>query len=404
MFSAMKEFNKTVWFIILATFMSRFTFLMVWPFLALVLHNVFGLNELEIGTFMTIAVSIGVGCGFFMGNLSDRIGRRKVIMAGLFLTIVAMLGISFSGNLYAILIATTIGSIARGMVEDPGKALMTDMMTSREAKDLAIQMRYFALNVGAAFGPLVGVYLGIGGQQHSFIIVAVAYVFYLALAAYIFKLEQPKGKSHMGSDQTLGALFKLLKVDHAFMIFVFATFLMSLAYAQIDLGLIQFLRVENFETVARLFGILLFINGMTIIIFQFPMLKLLENVAPMKKSYLGACLFALGFGIFSFSTKDAHWVLFLAMFVMSIGEVIVFPSLNIVVDRMAPEHLKGSYFGAAGFGYYGWAFAPILGGWLLHNFGGQVMWLVVAGISATIIPLFYIAQNAKRPDFSEFET
>lgn len=66
MFAAAKEFNKTVWFIILATFMSRFTFLMVWPFLALVLYNEFGLNELEIGTFMTIAVSLGVGCGFFM--------------------------------------------------------------------------------------------------------------------------------------------------------------------------------------------------------------------------------------------------------------------------------------------------------------------------------------------------
>lgn len=403
MFASMKEFNKTVWFIILATFFSRFTFLMVWPFLALVLYNKFGMDELEIGTFMTVAVIIGVGCGFFMGNLSDRIGRRKVIMAGLFCTIIAMVGLAFATNLVVMFIATTIGSIARGMVEDPGKALMTDMMKTRDAKDLALQMRYFSINVGAAFGPLVGVYLGVGGQQQSFVLIAIIYVVYLVVAAVIFNLEKPLGKSHMGTDQTLGALFKTLRLDHAFMIFVFATFLMNLAYAQIDLGLIQFLRVENFENVARLFAILLFTNGMTVIVFQFPLLKLLEDVAPMKKSYMGASLFTLGFIIFAFSTKDAQWVVVFAMFIMSLGEVIVFPSLNIIVDRMAPEHLKGSYFGAMALGYYGWALAPILGGWLLHNYGGQIMWLVVSAISASIIPLFFIAQTAKRPNIATQE-
>ena len=400
MFSAINQFNKTVWFIIIATFFSRFTFLMTWPFLALILYREFGLDELEIGTFMTIAVCIGVGAGFFMGNLSDRIGRRKVIMAGLFCTSIAMLGLAYGNSLSLLLAATTLVSIARGMVEDPGKALMTDMMNSRKSKDLALQLRYFAINVGAAFGPMVGVYLGIGGEQKSFVIVAVGYILYLAVAAVIFKLEKPLAASHMGRDQSFSALFKLLRLDHAFLIFVFASFLMNLAYAQIDLGLIQYLRVKSFENVAKLFGILLFTNGMTIIIFQFPLLKLLENVAPLRKSYFGAGLFTLGFVIFAASSKDAEWLLITAMLVMSLGEVIVFPSLNIIVDRMAPEHLKGSYFGAAALGYYGWAFAPILGGWLLHSFGGTTMWLVVSAISASIIPLFYLAQTAKRPDFA----
>ncbi|MGL1920781.1 MAG: MFS transporter [Hyphomicrobiales bacterium] len=403
MFAATKQFNKTVWFIILATFMSRFTSLMVWPFLALMLYNEFGLNEFQIGLFMTLAISIGMAAGLFMGNLSDRVGRRKVILAGLCCTIIAMLGIANASNLYVVWVSMVIVSIARGMVEDPGKALMTDMMQTREAKDLAIQLRYFALNVGAAFGPLTGVYLGIDGQQFSFNFIAIGYLAYFGVAAVIFRIEKPLTKTHAGRDQSLGALFKLLRLDSAFMIFVLASLFMNLAYAQIDLGLIQFLRVENFEDVAKLFGNLLFINGMTIILLQFITLKLLENVAPMKKSYLGACLFTLGFFLFSLATKDTIWVLLLAMFVMSLGEVIVFPTISIIVDHMAPDHLKGSYFGAAGFGYYGWAFAPILGGWLLHNFGGQAMWLVMVFISATIIPLFYIAQTAKRPDFSKLD-
>ncbi|NRA88315.1 MAG: MFS transporter, partial [Rhizobiales bacterium] len=336
MFSAVKYFNKTVWFILFATFLSRFTFLMVWPFLALILHNKFGMNEFEIGSFLALAVSIGVFTSFFTGNLSDRVGRRKIIILGLILTTIALFLLGNSDELLVILAATTLQSIARGMVEDPSRALMTDMIKTREAKDLSLQLRYFMINVGAAFGPLFGVYIGIGGKQTSFYFAAAIYLLYLLVALITFNIEKPLTKTKAGQDQSFKQLFKLLKADHAFLILVFAIFLSNLAYAQVDAGLIQYLRVDKFEDIAILYASLLSVNGMTIIIFQFPILKLLENVNPMRKSLYGVVLFIFGFMAFAASSNDIRWMLFVAMFILSMGEAILFPTINILIDRMAP--------------------------------------------------------------------
>lgn len=49
----------------------------------------------------------------------------------------------------------------------------------------------------------------------------------------------------------------------------------------------------------------------------------------------------------------AEWVALLvatntltAVLLLSIGETILFPLLNVLIDQMAPTHLKGSYFSA----------------------------------------------------------
>ena len=44
----------------------------------------------------------------------------------------------------------------------------------------------------------------------------------------------------------------------------------------------------------------------------------------------------------------------------SIRDVILFPLLNVLVDQMAPEHLKGSYFGAASMSGLGIAIGALL--------------------------------------------
>lgn len=387
----MREFGATVWLIILATFASRFTFFMVWPYLAILLHDRFGLNEAEVGLFLFAALSIGILFGFYVGYLSDRIGRRRIILVGLVVSSLSMFTLSVAGSLVVFLIATTGASIARSMVEGPGRALLTDMIESRDAKDLALHMRYFALNVGAAIGPLIGIGIGATGNQTTFAFVGAVYATYFVAAAIIFRIENPLRGSAMGGDLSAFKALKVLRADTAFLLFVLATFSANIAYGQVDAGLVQYLRQQSVAELTALYAHLILVNGMTIVVFQFPLLGLLKSLSPMVRAALGVALFTGGFVGFAIADPHQEWQLLVAMFILSFGEAILFPTLNIIVDRMAPEGLKGTYVGAAGLAIFGFAVAPMVGGYILFVFGGASLWLSMTGLSLLVAVLFALA-------------
>lgn len=394
-FAPLKYFNMTVWLVIISTLIGRFATFMVWPFLAIILHQKFNLNELEIGAFIAFPIFIGVITGFFLGYLSDRVGRRKIILIGLALSIASLLTMAFADDLNFLMLGMLGQAITRGMIENPGRALMTDMLVDRDAKDLSLQVRYFALNIGAAFGPLVGINIGLTGQQTTFALVALVYAIYMLAALVVFKIQLPLKHTKMSTNQSIGEVVNVLRADHAFLLFVFASLFAFTAYGQIDAGLLQYLRVAGFAEITKFYAMLILINGTTIIIFQFPILKLMTNIVPLHRAGIGVLTFIIAFITFAFSPTDTQLGLMVAMFLLSLGEVIMFPTLSIIVDRMAPDHLKGSYFGAASLGAFGFAFAPLLGGFLLHQFGGITLWIFMACLSALIGGLFFLAEKTR---------
>ena len=222
MFKSAKLFNSTVWFVIIQTFLARFTLFMVWPFLALILHDTFSLNELEIGLFLSLSLVFGIVVGFFAGNLSDRIGREKVILLGLMINVIAMITLGMADDLYMFFIGAVGQAISKSLVESPGKALMTDILKDQKVKEMSLHIRYFAINIGAAFGLIVGINLGFAGQQNTFNLVALTYFISLLAAISIFKIREIKKVKKTNKNQTFKALFSILKQDHAFLIFIFA--------------------------------------------------------------------------------------------------------------------------------------------------------------------------------------
>ena len=158
MFRSIAQFTAVVWLVIVATMAMRFAFFMVWPYLAIILHQDHGLNAFEVGAFLATSGLIGNTLGFYTGYLSDKFGRSVIILGGLVCSICALITLGLSDSLLPILIALVAQSVSRHAIEGTGKALLTDELEDRKPKDLALHARYYALNIGASFGPLVGVY------------------------------------------------------------------------------------------------------------------------------------------------------------------------------------------------------------------------------------------------------
>jgi len=391
MFKSVSEFTPSVWLVIVATMATRFTFFMVWPYLAVILHRDHGLGVLEIGAFISTSSLFGNFIGFYVGFLSDRFGRPKIIVWGLCGSVVAVATLGLTESLWVMLFAMILQSITRNAIESPGKALITDLLESRAAKDLALHLRYYALNIGASFGPVVGVAWGISGKQTTFLLVAAILATYLVFAIFIFFREVPSKGSRDAEFFSFRDVLHTLSADRRFLIFVLAMFLGLIAYSQLEVGLVQYLQLALHPDVVGFYSMVTVTNGMTVLVFQFPLLAITRALSPQSRSMLGIALMSVAFSILAVSPVTNSAVLLGAVFILTLGEVILFPTLQILIDRMAPTGMKGAYFGAAALSGFGFALGSVVGGSLLRFLGGPGLWWGMAALTLVVAWLYWRA-------------
>ena len=80
--STFRQFTPLVWIVILGTFMVRTSYYMVWPFLSILLYREYDLSATFIGLLLGGSMALSTLGSFYGGWLSDRFGRRSILLAG----------------------------------------------------------------------------------------------------------------------------------------------------------------------------------------------------------------------------------------------------------------------------------------------------------------------------------
>lgn len=225
-------------------------------------------------------------------------------------------------------------------------------------------------------GPLLGLVFGLAARQPSFWITAGANALFglVILLAFRWTPERDRARDHDGT--SLQAAIRTLRGDRQFLLLLLAMFLSMFAYAQQESTLIQYVSVEGGTMAITLVGALMITNGVTIVVFQFPMLKLMGRYGLYTRVYTGVVLFTAAFIGYALLPVAGLVPWIATTWLLSVGEAILFPTLQIQVDRMAPVGLKGSYFGAAGLSALGFGIGPFIGGFTLEHLGGPAtFWL-----------------------------
>lgn len=391
-----RQFPSLVWVMILGVFFSRGTFFMVWPFMAIMLYQKFALNEWQIGLTMTISAVSAVLVGCYAGALTDRLGRKTMLLSAGVLAILAfsLLAVADEVLLYALCMA--LCAISREIWEPPAKALISDMLPSVEMRETAFQLRYFSINVGAALFPLAGVWMGFAGQQHTFFAVAAVYLVLLWAVWWAFRRPSaPKGKNT--SRIPFRHILRVLSQDKLFLLLVLANTLVAFVFAHLDSSLVQYLSREGLDNVVQLVGTLIFTNGMTIVCFQFVMVRLMQKRTLVHRVQVGMVLLTISQLGFALNPIDWYWGWIVATFFLSLGECILFPTMNIQIDRIAPATMRGVYYGAASLYSIGFAIAPYVGGLLLKAYGGPSLFFFTTLCCLLVFALYQQIRFATRP-------
>ncbi|MGY3903847.1 MDR family MFS transporter [Aeromonas lusitana] len=391
----LRQFPPLVWIVILGTFMVRTTFFMVWPFLSILLYRDYGLSATLIGLILGSTAAISTLVSFYGGWLSDKWGRRNILLFGCLVSALSVSLLGLSHQVFWLAIGVIGSGLSYGLIDSPGKALMADSLAEPKARELALHLRYFLLNLGAAIGPLLGVSYGLSARQETFLLLSGSYL--LLGLAFMFGFRLAGAQASSAAGPGMRAVLRVLWQDRGFLLLTMANMLLMLVYAQFESPLIQYLTRAGAPEVERLIGWLVATNALTIVILQFPLLHLTANWPIKRRLQLGVAFFLSAQLQFALGDTAIWWHWIAAVILLSIGECILFPLLNVLVDQMAPEHLKGSYFGAASISGLGIAIGALLGGWILANWGGSLLYGCMALLCLAILQLYGWGAKAPRP-------
>ncbi|MEZ9471012.1 MDR family MFS transporter [Vibrio lentus] len=390
-----KRFNFSVWTVLTGTLLARTSYFMAWPFLIVFLYEDFGASAIEVGTMLAASATIGAGTGLYSGYLSDKLGRKWVMVFGSWIAAVSYTGIALASEVWQFYVLIMMTGLMRPMIEAPAKAVIGDNLDDLKDRELALNIRYFLLNLGGALGPLVGITLALSHPQNLFFVAGATYLVY---GFWLLLGIERKGTFNKPDPSLLPnfrSALNVIRKDNIFVKLMVANFIMMFVYAQVESSIPQVIVRSSIDDSAQLIAGLVLVNTLTIIVFQFPMLKWLEHVPLFVRTRIGMLLMAVAQIGFLFSPSDwpLGWVV--ACFVLSVGEVIAFPTLNVQIDRMAPPNLRGSYFGVAALYSLGFAIAPLVGGVVIEMISANWLFALCFFLCIVMIWLYWLAEHTE---------
>ncbi len=373
------------------------------PFLTVFLRNDLDLPVTTVGLVLGSSVLFGISGGFLGGALSDIVGRRRVLLSCLTLVVASFIGFYFVGNAVAAFACNSSMALATSAFSPVAKVTISDLLP------VTLRVRWFsyqylAINAGYAVGPLLGVALGLTGARPSFLVAAAVYSGYVGTLWFMTRnLPVPRSGGHESAKlgRSSRAVLRGLRnsaravvTDGRLLLLLVAAILLETVHSRISVLLAQNF-VTDFADSATILAAVMTTNAVSVIVLQLFATSYVQRYSPLNAITLGGLLTFAGMAGFAVSAELWHYIIFMVVF--TVGETLIVPSEFALIDRLAPDDLRGSYFGAQTFAQVGGFTGPFLGSLILASFGGAAMFLSIGSLALAAVAI-YLLVGRRVPD------
>jgi MFS family permease len=387
-----KQRLNYVLFLIVSTGLVSIARSMSLAFLAIKLQQSFGLSPAMIGALLGVGPLLGALAAPFAGSLSDKVGRKSVLIITLLAMALSLSGMGMAQTVTAFCLAQIVSAIAVAIYEPITRALMSDVCPE-PLRLKYFTWRYTAINAGWAIGPLIGVAAG-AASSGLFLAAAVVYVIFAALFYARAIPAADTFSKHPAETLSLLQSIRAAARDPRLAFFVGGGTMLIAVYGQWSATLAPYL-TSSMDGGVEIFAYLVSINGAVVLIGNPFARRFIERVGGLAALVTGCALFLVS--EIGFLASAGFLGLALSMVVFTIGEILVVPSEYMLVDGIANDRNRGSYFGAHSFSTIGNFVGPTLGGLMLGAFGGAGMFLLYAGFAAAAAVLFAVGTRMPPP-------
>ena len=390
-----EDYPRSFWILVLATFIDSLGGFLLFPFMSLYITQKFGVGMTEVGFLFGLFSISNTAGGLVGGALTDRIGRKSIVVFGLVTSALIALILGVIGTFELFAVAVLVVGIFASMGGPARQSMMADLLPEeRRAEGFGILRVTF--NVSATVAPAVAGILA--ARSYLLLFVTDAVISLVTAVIVVAMLPETRPALHMGVEResvlsTFRGYFTVLQ-DSLFLVFGAICMLMALVYMQINTTMGVYLRdVHGISTQG--YGYLLSVNAIMVVLLQFSFTRRVKKIPPFLAMALGTALYAIGFGAFGFMTTYAMFLW--AIVVITVGEMVVAPISQALVARMAPEDMRGRYNAVFGFA---WVIpgivGPLLAGLVMDNLDPRWVWYA-AGLIGLVAALGFVGMHRRVP-------
>jgi MFS family permease len=208
------------------------------------------------------------------GKLTDKIGFYKVMIFSLMAAGVLFIGLQFLTTFWSLCFGIFIAMTAADMFR-PAMFVTLNIYSKPENRTRSLTLIRLAINLGFVIGPsIAGLIIIANGYSLLFWIDGLTCIISILLFAYLVKelKTAKKTKEEINLLDASAAVFK----DKPYWIFLGITFLMGIVFFQLFTTLPLYHK-EQYNWTEFQTGLLFFLNGAIIIMFEMPMVHWIEN-------------------------------------------------------------------------------------------------------------------------------
>ncbi|WP_457559446.1 MDR family MFS transporter [Candidatus Harpocratesius sp.] len=398
-----QDYPKAFWVLLLGTFIDRLGGFLLFPYFAIYIKNHFSVGMTEVGIIFTM-FSIGSLLGGTIGGvLTDKYGRKTMLLVGLIISGSFSILMVFINNFIVFNILAILMGILGNTGSPAQQAMVADLLPPEKQAEGFGALRV-AVNLSATIGPAIGGLLAAYSYVYLFIADALTSGITAIIVFRIIPETKPENQGKIKHESFMETFrgYKVVIRDLVYMVFLFISSIIALVYMQMNSTLSVFLLDEH-GFVEKNFGLLLSMNALMVVLFQFWITRKISRFPPMIMMAVGAGLYAIGFSMYSY-VSTAFWFFF-AMGVITIGEMVISPFGQTVAAHFAPEDKRGRYMAIYS---YSWIIPALFGtlgaGIIMDHYNPDWVWSL-AGILAIIATFGFLFLHSKsKHRFSQSKT
>jgi MFS family permease len=371
---------------------------LAFPYEGIYLRRSLGLSMSWIGVLFGVVPLTMIPLQVWGGALTDRIGRRRMLILSAWMGVVWFVGFAFVREIWQVAVLVAMESaFGWPLFLTASGAMIADLLPPARRAE-AFSLSRAAMNLGVVVGPAAGgLVLATGASFRTLFLLAAAGCFGFTLltiwgvketraAAQADAVESPEAHARTG--------YRVVLADRWFLAFCLVALLPVACFGTFGAIYSVFL-VNDVGIPYGTWGLLLAFNSGIIVVLQYPLIRMTRGADRLLLLALASALLGLGLGLSAL--VHTVWPLIALMAVLSFGEMLLSPLSASLVSDMAPAAVRGRYMGVWTVVWSGgMGLGPSLAGFSMDALGGRTTYLLVLVVGMLGGLLFLGLRSAQR--------